>query len=177
MERKPSATLLIGRVSDLRRGKVGQLVAKRIREFKLLGRLPSASAVFRELCFCILTANFNAERAIKIQSALGNGLLTLLPAQLARRLKALGHRYPNSRANYICKARLRRKEISATLRSMADQQHLRDWVAKEIVGLGYKEASHFLRNVGFDDLAIVDFHILDLLARNGLFMEKSLRKL
>ena len=31
-----------------------------------------------------------------------------------------------------------------------------------------KEASHFLRNIGYKDVAIIDFHIIDLLERNGL---------
>ena len=35
-------------------------------------------------------------------------------------------------------------------------------------GLGFKEASHFLRNIGYDDYAIVDFHIVDLLVRHNL---------
>jgi len=43
-----------------------------------------------------------------------------------------------------------------------------EWLVKNISGIGYKEASHFLRNIGFTNLAIVDFHILNLLARHGL---------
>jgi len=34
--------------------------------------------------------------------------------------------------------------------------------------LGLKEASHFLRNIGFDDYAIIDFHIVDLLVKENL---------
>jgi len=41
-----------------------------------------------------------------------------------------------------------------------------------VKGLGWKEASHFLRNVGFTDVAIIDFHILDLLARFQLVKRK-----
>ena len=41
----------------------------------------------------------------------------------------------------------------------------REWLVKNIKGLGFKEASHFLRNIGFDDYAIIDSHILDLLER------------
>jgi len=44
----------------------------------------------------------------------------------------------------------------------------RAWLVDNIKGLGYKEASHFLRNIGFDDYAIIDFHILDLLERYRL---------
>lgn len=43
---------------------------------------------------------------------------------------------------------------------------------ENIKGLGYKEASHFLRNIGFTNLAIIDFHIVDLLIKNGLLNEK-----
>ena len=31
-----------------------------------------------------------------------------------------------------------------------------------------KEASHFLRNIGFKDYAIIDFHIVDLLVNHSL---------
>jgi len=37
-----------------------------------------------------------------------------------------------------------------------------------VKGIGYKESSHFLRNVGFDDYAIIDFHIIDLLVKYQL---------
>ena len=41
----------------------------------------------------------------------------------------------------------------------------RDWLVKEkgIKGLGYKEASHFLRNIGFSGYAILDKHVLNCL--------------
>lgn len=31
-----------------------------------------------------------------------------------------------------------------------------------------KEASHFLRNIGYSNYAIIDFHIIDLLEREGI---------
>ena len=34
---------------------------------------------------------------------------------------------------------------------------------EKVDGIGYKEASHFLRNVGFDGAAILDRHILTLM--------------
>ena len=41
-----------------------------------------------------------------------------------------------------------------------------DWLVREkgIKGLGYKEASHFLRNVGFKGYAILDKHVLRSMA-------------
>jgi Thermostable 8-oxoguanine DNA glycosylase len=46
---------------------------------------------------------------------------------------------------------------------------LREWLVKNVLGLGYKEASHFLRNIGRNDgLAILDRHILRNLKRLGV---------
>lgn len=45
---------------------------------------------------------------------------------------------------------------------------LRKFIVCDIDGIGYKEASHFLRNVGFDDFAIIDYHIVDTLAKYNL---------
>ena len=42
----------------------------------------------------------------------------------------------------------------------------RDWIVKNIKGMSYKEAGHFLRNVGFGaDVAILDRHILKNLVK------------
>ncbi|MEM2114984.1 MAG: hypothetical protein QXS12_05970 [Candidatus Caldarchaeum sp.] len=38
----------------------------------------------------------------------------------------------------------------------------------DVLGMGMKEASHFLRNIGFDGLAILDRHILRYIAANGI---------
>ncbi len=47
-----------------------------------------------------------------------------------------------------------------------DTSKTREWLVKNIKGLGYKEASHFLRNIGLGrDLAIIDRHILENLKR------------
>ena len=54
---------------------------------------------------------------------------------------------------------------------------LREWVVKNVKGIGYKEASHFLRNIGYKNLAIIDFHIVDLLVKYDLIEKpKSMTK-
>ncbi len=52
------------------------------------------------------------------------------------------------------------------LESFRDPVERRDWLAGErrIKGLGYKESSHFLRNIGFKGYAILDKHIVRCLA-------------
>ena len=42
---------------------------------------------------------------------------------------------------------------------------------RNIKGIGYKEASHFLRNIGYTEYAIIDFHIVDLLVKNNLLQK------
>ena len=49
-----------------------------------------------------------------------------------------------------------------------NELELREWLVENIKGLGWKEASHFLRNIGYKNVAIIDFHIIDILERNNL---------
>jgi len=143
--------------------KVGKKVKKRIKEFEK--NWECEEKILMELFFCILTANFNAERSIRIQQAIGREFLNLNESELEKRLKELGYRFPK-RAKYIVKAR--NLPIKRILESLKDEREAREWLAKNVDGIGYKEASHFLRNIGFKNLAIIDFHILNVLERNGI---------
>ncbi len=163
-------------IIDLRNSAVREIVDKRIKEFRELKEKDSRE-MFKELCFCILTANFNAKRSIEIQKRLGNEFLNALEEELADSLKKCGHRYPRIRARYIVEARKFRDSIKEILSSFENGDHKREWLVKNIKGIGYKEASHFLRNIGCLDFAIIDFHIIDLLEKEGLIgRPKSLTK-
>jgi len=153
-------------VRGLRCTGVSEDIARRVAEFSALGRKGSREW-FVELCFCIMTANFNAERAIRIQQSIGEGFITLDEEELAARLRALGHRFPKSRANYIVRARSCADDLKDVLEPLG-REGKREWLVNGICGLGYKEASHLLRNTGHFDYAIIDFHILDLLEREGI---------
>jgi N-glycosylase/DNA lyase len=163
-------------ISELKKSKVKEIIDERIKEFESVGK-KSRNEIFNELCFCLLTANFNAEKSIKIQNKLGNGFSNFPEKKLAKKLKELGHRHPNVRADYICNARTHNKSLKKVLNSFKNDFDAREWVVKNVKGLGYKEASHFLRNIGCKNLAIIDFHIVDLLVRYGLIKEpKTLTK-
>ena len=155
---------LLSQLKKLKNSEISKLVAKRISEFE---KIKSKVKIFQELCFCILTANFNAERAIKIQESIGKGFLEFSKQKLASLLKKLGHRFPKTRASYIIEAREFLDRIYMITKSY-DCYSAREWLVKNIKGIGYKEASHFLRNIGCKNLAILDFHVLDLLARNKI---------
>ena len=155
---------LLSQLKKLKNSEVGKLVTKRISEFE---KIKPKTKIFQELCFCILTANFNAERAIKIQESIGKGFLEFSKQKLVSLLKKLGHRFPKTRASYIIEAREFLDKIYTIVKSY-DCCSAREWLVKNIRGIGYKEASHFLRNIGCKNLAILDFHVLDLLARNKI---------
>ena len=157
---------LLETIETLKSNDVGKLVNARIKEFKKIDKR-SSNEIFKELCFCILTANFNAEKCIRIQKEIGNGFLTLSEDELAKKLVELGHRYPNTRAKYISDS-VKYKESLKEIIHSSNGENLREWLIKNIKGLGYKETSHFLRNIGFDDFAIIDFHIVDILVRHNL---------
>ncbi|MEM3027360.1 MAG: N-glycosylase/DNA lyase [Candidatus Bathyarchaeia archaeon] len=159
---------LLTRIEELKKdNKIKILVEKRLMEFSEM-RKKESTDIFKELCFCILTANFNAEKSIKIQEKIGDGFLNLSESQLAERLKELGHRYPNTRARYIVLARKYKDSLKMIINSFKEEIKLRDWLVKNIKGIGYKEASHFLRNIGYFNFAILDFHIIDCLVNYRL---------
>lgn len=158
---------LLAEIVRLKNSDVRRLVSARMREFGRLGRGPGRE-IFKELCFCILTANFNAKGGMRIQREIEDGFLTLSQQALARRLKELGYRFPNTRARYIAEARKHADSLVGILKTHHDELELREWLVKNIKGLGYKEASHFMRNIGYRNVAIIDFHIIDLLERSGL---------
>lgn len=158
---------LINSVKKLKHLPVREMIDKRMTQFSDLGK-KGEDHIFSELCFCLLTANFNAERTIKIQDRIGKKFHILSPSELAKQLKLLGHRFPNTRARFIYEARGRKSDLMNILKNLKEDHSAREWLAKEIKGLGYKESSHFLRNIGRNGCAIIDFHIIDLLARHGL---------
>jgi len=154
----------------------GDLVKKRIQEFERVGG--GEDSLFKELCFCILTANFKAEEGMRIQEALGDDFLKLKEDKLVERLRQLGYRFPRTRARYIIEARRFYGKLAETLAGFKAAEETREWLVENVMGLGYKEASHFLRNVGIKDVAIIDRHILRFLEEKELMKEvpKSLNR-
>jgi N-glycosylase/DNA lyase len=158
---------LVARVEALKKDpNACGLVRARLAEFKALG-MAGNEALFSELCFCIMTANFDAAKSIRVQENVGNGFTALSEKRLEQRLRSLGYRYPN-RAAYICDSRRHLGQLKQRIASFKEEAELREWLARNVKGLGMKEASHFMRNIGFEKVAIIDFHIVDLLAREGL---------
>ena len=161
---------LANKVNELKKSAIRKLVSQRVQEFKELGRKGNKEW-FSELCFCILTANSTAKLGIKIQRELGDrGFLELSEAELRKKLRQLGHRFPNTRARFIVEAR-EFSNIKTIIKNFKDAQQAREWLQRNIKGIGWKESSHFLRNVGFSDAAILDRHVLAVLREHKLIDE------
>lgn len=161
---------LINEIKYLRKSEVRSIVNKRLKEFESFKSKPSKSW-FSELCFCILTANSKAATALKIQKELGaEGFCGYCFKDIRNKIKRNKHRFHNNKAKYITEARCH-IDIKQKLKSMKDTE-AREWLVKNIKGLGYKEASHFLRNVGYKNLAILDRHIISLMHENRILRQK-----
>lgn len=136
-------------------------IQSRLDEFKQIGRTGNDEDIFAELVFCILTPQSRAKICWKaVQNLIEKNLLfNGNENQIAKEL--YGVRFNNNKAGYIVKAR---DNFAKVLNFRKDDENIyktRELLVKNIKGFGYKEASHFLRNIGFgENIAILDRHIL-----------------
>jgi len=151
-------------------------VRVRLAEFEEVWRTGSDARFWEELAFCIFTAGASARmgfRAIETVRSLLNGGDR---EEMTRALKEAGaHRFPVARPGYVVVTRDYLREhcgmrLRELLVSFADPMERRDYLARErrIKGLGYKEASHFLRNVGLRGYGILDKHVVRCLSDLGV---------
>jgi N-glycosylase/DNA lyase len=134
--------------------------------------------LFEELCFCILTANTSAEMGMKAIDAVRGLLIDGTAEQMTKKLEGI-YRFNVLRPSYIVHTREYLKnnwdfKIKNKIEALKNNAlELRDFFAfnRGIKGLGYKEASHFLRNIGFKGYAILDKHILNSLLEFNVIKE------
>ncbi|HOP09194.1 MAG TPA: N-glycosylase/DNA lyase [Candidatus Methanofastidiosa archaeon] len=147
-------------------------IEERLEEFGRIWRYGGSEDVLVELLFCILTPQSNAHRCWSIISDLkGQGnIMTIGRDELAHVL-GKGARFKNNKSRYFVDARTMFTEgpdIKTVLEGFTDPCQARTWLVDNIKGIGYKEASHFLRNIGWgSDMAILDRHILRNLVSGG----------
>lgn len=157
---------LIEKINLLKKEPIAEIISQRMKEFEDYGA-EKEDKVFSELCFCLMTANFQAEKCIQIQRDMERGFEILPQEELAKKLKEVGHRFWPQRAERIVLARDCKTELCSLVFNKSVKE-MREWLVKNVKGLGMKESSHFLRNVGYKDVAIIDFHIVDLLVDEKL---------
>jgi N-glycosylase/DNA lyase len=155
-------------IKELQKSSISKDIYKRLDEFTSLGKKGNDDW-FSELCFCILTANSKAQTAINIQTELGaKGFLNKSEKEIVSVIRKHNHRFHNNKAKYIVQAR----QFSKIKDILSKEKDPRAFVEKNIKGLGWKESSHFLRNVGYTNYAILDRHILNLFVAENYLKEK-----
>jgi len=166
---------LIKQIKSLQKTDISSDINSRLLDFKSFQNKPKEDW-FSELCFCLLTANSKAVTAIAIQKELGySGFVNKTQEEIKDCIKRNKHRFHNNKSKFIVEARKNidiKEKINNIINANNSSKSARDWLVENIKGLGYKEASHFLRNVGFTDLAILDRHVLNLLVEDKKLEEK-----
>jgi len=160
-------------IFDRKREEIGS----RLNEFKEIWNAGTREKVFAELVFCILTPMARGKYcSIAVENMVRTGVLfSGDSSEIARELN--GARFIYKKSAYIVEAREKfLRDSTASLKSiisrMDDGHKAREWMVQNIKGIGFKEASHFLRNIGFQqNLAILDRHILKNLRSLGVIEE------
>ncbi|MBC7286653.1 MAG: N-glycosylase/DNA lyase [Armatimonadetes bacterium] len=158
-------------------------ISARLDEFRALGRHGSDEDIFCELAFCLLTPQSKAQACweavchLRESGLLASGNPAGIEGQLVgvRFHRTKAQRIVEARERFFSNGRLTFRRLVASIPPM----DAREWLVSNVRGLGYKEASHFLRNIGRgEDLAILDRHVLRNLAAAGVIGEvpRSLSK-
>jgi len=142
----------------------------KLAEFDDVWQNGNDERLWEEMVFCFFTGGCSAKMGLRSIEAVREHLMKGSHDDVMNALVGR-HRYPRARARYVIASRTFLEEhcgmrIREKLTSFDDDFDRRDWLVKEkgIKGLGYKEASHYLRNVGFKGYAILDKHVLNCLA-------------
>jgi N-glycosylase/DNA lyase len=146
-------------------------IISRLEEFKSL----KEENYFPELIFCLLTPQSNAKKcwqAAQLISKLKNPTSSQIKSILKTRT-----RFHNNKSSYIQEAIKNKFQILAQLEKENDTLETRNWLTKNVKGLGLKEASHFLRNIGKSNnqITILDRHILTNLNSLNIIKEKNIK--
>ena len=163
------------RVEEIKRlhSLIKNKIEKRLKEFEDLWRRGNEKELFAELAFCLMTPQSKARicwRAVE-NMVENNVLFEGGKEDMLERMK--GVRFKYKKAEYIMEARKMFLENDISIKCLIDDFgnafQAREWLVKNIKGMGYKEASHFLRNIGKgENIAILDRHILKNLFLMGI---------
>ncbi len=143
-------------------------IQKRLSEFAETGK-SSDERIFAELAFCLCTPQSRAEVCWdRVSKLFQSG--KLFGGDYGDILNGLrGVRFLNNKTGYIVENRAFLRGMRDKINSFDSSFQAREWLVKNIKGFGYKEASHFLRNIGKGGgLAILDRHILKNLREMGV---------
>lgn len=166
MSEKETREKAIQALRKLYREKRGA-IRRRLSEFSSV----APSDYFYELAYCLLTPQSSAERADRVVEMLRKASFreTGIDPEPFLRERSCYIRFHRTKARHLLLARKQASTVIETLGNGHPASELREWLVRNVKGLGYKEATHFLRNIGKNNgLAILDRHILRNLKRHGV---------
>ena len=154
-----------------------QEIELRLNDFKKIWKKGKKKEIFAELVFCILTPQANGKACWSaVENMIRKGVLfTGDRGQIAKELSRA--RFIQKKSAYIVEAREKflfdsKVSLKSVISQIGDGYKAREWIVQNVKGIGYKEASHFLRNIGFEqNLAILDRHIVRNLQFVGVIKE------
>jgi len=140
-------------------------IRKRLKEFKELKKA-TKNKKFLELCYCLCTPLSNAKKVYGVINKDSKDILLNGTKKQVQKLLKGNCRFHNNKSKYIIEARDFIKHLNKLPKK---GEEARELLVNNVNGLGYKEASHFLRNIGYKNLAILDRHIINSLYELGVF--------
>ena len=145
-------------------------IKSKLKEFKNL----KEARQFQELLFCLLTPQSNAQRCWQAVEEITK--LRKLDEKSVFNILKTKTRFHITKTNYILNAGETWKKIKPIIKNQNIPQ-LRENIAQKLNGMGLKEASHFLRNIGKSEnkIAILDRHILKNLQKFNLIKETKIK--
>ena len=154
---------------------------RRLEYFERVFKRDNDKRLFAELAFCICTPQTKARSgAAAIIDLYNNNLLFNGSAEKVANILIKHVRFHNMKADNIVLARklyfpkgqfILKDRINEAVKNDT-MVELRNQLAKEVKGYGLKEASHFLRNIGFGQkIAILDRHIMRVMDKLSILPE------
>jgi len=143
------------------------LIQRRLGEFSQV----TPDRYFYELLYCMMTPQSSAEHAERTVGALQEVRFESSDVDPEPILRRKEHyiRFHITKAKHLMKAKEQFESVVKAVSNGSSAFELREWLVSNVLGLGYKEATHFLRNIGKNGgLAILDRHILRNLKRFGV---------
>ncbi len=153
-----------------------EIIKNRLKYFKSVLN-EDEKRIFAELCFCLLTPQSKAKICDKaIQNLVSTGLLYSGSEEEIKDY-LIGVRFNNNKSRYIIEARKlfsdnNKIKIKERVNSFKDHYALREWLVENVKGMAYKEAGHFMRNIGlYENVTILDRHILKNLQKHNVIQD------
>ncbi|MBS3134836.1 N-glycosylase/DNA lyase [Candidatus Woesearchaeota archaeon] len=124
---------------------------------------------FYELCFCILTPQSSAKTAWECIKKLKKADFKNNDVNPQSYIKPI--RFYKNKSRYLLELKNNYSLVLKNIKQAQYPKQLREFLVNNVKGYGYKEASHFLRNIGHKDVAILDRHILKNLKKYKIIKE------